>query len=346
MKKILMVGPARSVKGGMTTVVDNYYYAGLDKKVSLKYIETINDKNKVSKFISEVKGKVNYILNIKKYEIVHIHVASRRSTFRKSWYVRLAKKYNKKVILHIHGAGYKKFYSECSQRQKEYIKRTFELCDKVIVLSEEWYDYFKELMDEKKIEVIYNSIIMPSDFEKNLDTNKFLFLGRIGNRKGIFDLLEVFSQIVDKYPNIKLYVGGDGEIERLKREIIDKKLSNNVEYIGWISGNKKMQYLKECSFYVLPSYNEGMPMSVLEGMAYKNVTLSTNVGGIPKVIENLQNGIIFNPGDINTMKKNIVMLLEDEKLRKKLSENAYKTIKNKFDINELIKKVLELYENV
>ena len=56
MKKVLMLGPARDVKGGMTSVVDNYYEYGLDKKVELKYIETINDKSKISKFISEKRG--------------------------------------------------------------------------------------------------------------------------------------------------------------------------------------------------------------------------------------------------------------------------------------------------
>ena len=341
--KVLMVGPARSVKGGMTTVVDNYYKAGLDKKVDLKYIESCNDSNKVSKLIKEIKGFNEYKKNIKDYDVVHIHMASRRSTFRKGKYVRLAKKYGKKVIIHIHGAEYKKFYDECNSSQKEYVRETLNLADKVIVLSEEWEDYFKELVEKKKIVVLYNTIVLPKDFEKKLDTNKFLFLGRIGQRKGIYDLLDVFEKLVKEFPKIKLYVGGDGEVEKFQSLIKEKKLEKNVEYIGWTTGKKKEKYLKDCSFYLLPSYNEGMPMSVLEGMAYKNVTLSTYVGGIPKVIQNEKNGIIINPGDKEAIYSYLKELLNNEKMRKKLSNNARKTIEEKFSIEKTIKVLLDLY---
>ena len=90
--KVLMIGPARSVKGGMTSVVDNYFKYGLDKEVDLKYIETVNDKNKVLKLSKIIKGYIEYISNIKKYDVIHIHMASRRSTFRKGKYIRIAKR--------------------------------------------------------------------------------------------------------------------------------------------------------------------------------------------------------------------------------------------------------------
>lgn len=341
--KVLMIGPARSVKGGMTTVVDNYYNYGLDKLVDLKYIETCNDSNKISKFIKEKKGMREFRKEIDNYDVVHIHMASRRSTFRKGKYIRLAKSKNKKVILHIHGAEYKVFYNECNEKQKEYVRETLELCDKIIVLSEEWKEYFKDLVDESKLVVIYNSIVIPEDFEKNLDTNKLLFLGRIGHRKGIYDLLEVMEKLVKEFPYLKLYVGGDGEIEKLKQLISEKHLENNVEYVGWISGEQKEKLLKECSFYILPSYNEGMPMSLLEGMAYKNVVISTNVGGIPKVIENNKNGIIIEPGDIDEMQNILCELLKNKNERIGLSDVARETVERKFNIENVIEELLNLY---
>lgn len=341
--KVLMIGPARSVKGGMTTVVDNYYNYGLDKLVDLKYIETCNDSNKISKFIKEKKGMREFKKEIDSYDIVHIHMASRRSTFRKAKYIKLTKKHNKKIILHIHGAGYKEFYNECDQKQKKYIRDILALCDKIIVLSEEWYDFFKNLVEHKKLIVVYNSIVVPKDFNKNINTNSILFLGRIGKRKGIYDLIEVIERIIPKYPNIKLYVGGDGEVEKLNRIISERKIKKNIEYIGWVSGEKKEQFLKNVSFFILPSYNEGMPMSVLEGMAYKNITISTNVGGIPKVIKNEENGIIIEPGDKARMEMYILRLLENEELREKLSKEARKTITENFNIEVIIKKLEEIY---
>ena len=341
-----MIGPARCVKGGMTSVVDNYYNVGLDKMVNLKYIETCNDSNIFRKLLKEILGLYEFRININNYDIVHIHMASRRSTFRKSKYVRIAKNKGKKIIIHIHGAEFKLFYNECTEKQKVYVRETLDLADKIIVLSEEWKEYFKNLVDEKKIVVVYNSIVIPNDFEKKLDTNKLLFLGRIGQRKGIYDLIDVVEMLVNDFPNLKLYIGGDGEVEKLKQIIREKGLEQNVIYVGWISGKQKERLLTECSFYILPSYNEGMPMSVLEAMAYKNVTISTNVGGIPKVIKDMENGIIIEPGDKENLFNNLKKVLNDKKLSEILSNNCRKTIEEKFNINTKLKELVNLYEKI
>ena len=331
--KILMLGPARTVKGGMTSVVDNYFNYGLNQKVDLKYIETINDKNK-------------FLTNVKKYDIIHIHMASRRSTFRKGKYVRIAKKFNKKVILHIHGAEYKIFFNECNEKQKKYVIKTLNLADKIIVLSEEWKEYFSKLVNPQKIVVIYNSIVLPEDLKKDLETQNLLFLGRFGKRKGIYDLIEVVSKLIVNYPNLKLYAGGDGEIEKVEAMIKNKNMEKNVQLLGWVTGREKERILKEASFYVLPSYNEGMPMSLIEGMAYKNVCISTDVGGIPKVINNNVNGVIIKPGDKEKLYSALKKLLDNGELRQKLSNNARRTVEEKFNIENNIEKLIDLYEEL
>ncbi len=344
--KILMLGPARTVKGGMTSVVDNYFNYGLNQKVDLKYIETINDKNKFLKALKEIKGKIEFLTNVKKYDIIHIHMASRRSTFRKGKYVRIAKKFNKKVILHIHGAEYKIFFNECNEKQKKYVIKTLNLADKIIVLSEEWKEYFSKLVNPQKIVVIYNSIVLPEDLKKDLETQNLLFLGRFGKRKGIYDLIEVVSKLIVNYPNLKLYAGGDGEIEKVEAMIKNKNMEKNVQLLGWVTGREKERILKEASFYVLPSYNEGMPMSLIEGMAYKNVCISTDVGGIPKVINNNVNGVIIKPGDKEKLYSALKKLLDNGELRQKLSNNARRTVEEKFNIENNIEKLIDLYEEL
>lgn len=342
--KVLMLGPARNVKGGMTTVVDGYFNAGLQNKVSLKYIETVNDNGNISKILKMLTGFFQFIVNLPFYKIIHIHMASRMSSYRKGIYVRISKIFGKKVILHIHGAEYKIFYGkECSIKQKKYVRKTLKLADNIIVLSEEWKEYFETLVDKNKIVILYNAIILPKDFDKNLDTYDMLFLGRIGDRKGIFDLIDVLKELVLEYPSLKLYVGGDGEVEKLQKIIKKNNLEKNIKYIGWVSENKKSEYLKKASYYILPSYNEGMPMSVLEGMAYKNVTISTNVGGISKIIKNNYNGIMIEPGDKEALKKSLVDLFNNSKKREKLSINARKTIEEKFNADKNIIELIRLY---
>ena len=341
---VLMIGPARDVKGGMTSVIDSYYDCGLDKKIDLKYIETINDKNILCKICKMIKGYIEFNRYINKCDILHIHMASRLSSFRKGIYVRKAKKYNKKVIIHIHGAEYKVFYEkECNCQKRKYIIKTLDLADKIIVLSEEWKDYFSKLTNNSKIEILYNAIKIPDDFKKNLETQKALFLGRLGKRKGIYDLIEVSKDIIKKYPKFHLYIGGDGEVETVKTIITKQKLNKNIHYIGWIKDKEKERYLKECSIYILPSYNEGMPMSLIEGMSYKNISISTKVGGIYKVIENEENGLLIEPGNNEELYNAIDKVLSNRQLRIKLSKNARKTVDETFNIEKNIKKLLDLY---
>ena len=344
MRKVLMLGPARNVKGGMTTVIDNYYNAGLNKIVELKYIETCNDaRNRALKFLKEIEGKINFYKEIDKYDVVHIHMASRRSTFRKAKYAHIAKKKGKKVILHIHGGEYKIFYNECNEKQKEYIKETFNLADKIIVLSESWKQYFKSLVNEEKIVVISNAIKIPNDFEKDFNRNELLFLGRIYEQKGIYDLLEAFSKLKNEFSDIRLSICGDGELDKINKFIVENNLTSNIKCYGWVSGKEKEKLLTKSSIFLLPSYNEGMPMSILEAMAYKNIVITTNVGGIPEIIKNNENGIMIAPGNKEQLYIKIKDIIKDKNKKEEISENARRLIENKFDINKVIKKLIDIY---
>lgn len=343
--KVLMIGPARNVKGGMTSVVDNYYKAGLNKKVNIKYIETINDKSKIEKLLKEVLGYIEFLKNIKKFDIVHVHMASGRSTYRKCHYINIAKKNNKKVVLHVHGGGFKEFFEkECSNKQKKFIMNTFNKCDKIIVLSHKWKEYFSQYISSDKIKIVYNGVKIPQDYEKKLNAKKIIFLGRISRDKGIYDLLKAMSYLVGKYNDIELTIGGIGEEKKLYSLIEKYNLKNNVKILGWLNEEKKCEELKKSSLFILPSYFEAMPISILEAMSYKNVIISTNVGGIPEIIDNGREGILIEPGNIKQLYATIERFINNEYDLKKFSEEAMKKVKKYFDINESISEIYKIYD--
>lgn len=345
--KVLMIGPARTVKGGMTSVVNNYFENGLDKIIDLKYIETINDKCKILKLFKEIKGKIEFLNNIKKYDIVHIHMASRRSAMRKCKYINISKCNNKKVVLHMHGGGFKKFLEEeCSPTIKEYVINTLRKCEKIIVLSEEWYDYFSKYIEKDRLLIMYNSVYVPSNINKELDMKSFLFLGRINKNKGIYDLIEVFTELLKDNPELKLNIGGSGEEDKIKKLIKFYNIEKNVSLLGWITKDIKEQELINNSYFILPSYVEAMPVSILEAMAYKNVTISTNVGGIPKIINNMENGVLIEAGNKEELKRNMEILINDKNLCQKISEEAYQTIKEKFNIEKSINRLVNIYKSL
>ncbi|MCG4879041.1 glycosyltransferase family 4 protein [Amedibacillus dolichus] len=344
--KVLMVGPARNVKGGMTTVVDNYFKFGLQTVVDLDYCESINDKTKIQKAFKEVRGWLQYISKINKYDIIHIHMASGRSTYRKIKYLVLAKKKKKKVIVHVHGGGFSDFYNSLTRDKKEKIRKGLSQADRLIVLSESWKVFFSDIISNNKINVLYNGVEIPNKFNKKLDNDNIIFLGRLCEDKGIYELLSALQCLKNEYPNILLNICGSGENEKVLNFIKKRDLSDNVKLIGWVSDLDKATQLKENSIFVLPSKFEAMPVSLLEAMAYENVPICTNVGGVSQIIEDGINGILIKDNCKETICFALRNILCNAKKKKEMAKAARVTVKNKFDIANNIKLLYRIYLEV
>lgn len=346
--KILMIGPINNTKGGMTSVIEEYLnFDKVGKNILL--LSSYEDSSKINKLMVFLKSYIHCffkLLTDKNIKIVHIHSASRGSFHRKRYFLNLAKFLNKKVIFHIHGAEFKKFYEESNERTKNNISNALSKADRVIALSNEWKHYFKKISKNSKVEVIYNPV-NEMDFEKSkLDGKKILFMGRMGQRKGVYDLLDVVSELASEHKDLELYLGGDGEIDKVKKIVNDMNLYKHVKVLGWISGNEKKELFKKSSIYVLPSYNEGLPVSILEAMASGLPIVSTNIAGIPEEVEHNVNGYLIEPGDKKSLKMYISKLLVEENLRNTMGKTSIEKVKNDFDNKIIEKKILRLYNEL
>ena len=113
--------------------------------------------------------------------------------------------------------------------------------------------------------------------------------------------------------------------DKIKKLIDEKGISDNVEFPGWVRGDTKDKLLRKADVFFLPSYNEGMPMSVLDAMGYGLPVVSTNVGGIPKIVHDGENGYCCDPGDVNRFAKGITEILLDRKERKSFGQTGNKS---------------------
>ena len=346
-KVILQVGPSLKDKGGMVTVMTSIINSPLSKKYNIIHIPTYVYGRKFLLFFASIFRIIFYKL-IYRVELVHIHMASYGSFYRKSIIISLCKMLHIKVVVHCHGACFEKFYNSVKESKKEYIKKTFAKTEKVIVLSESWKEFFKTIVDENKIAVLYNSVNVPDKIDRN-ELNKVptgLFLGRIGERKGAYDLIEAVKNIKNEGIKIKILMAGDGEIQKAKDIIKKENIEDIIEVLGWIDNKQKEKYLKSSDFYILPSYDEGMPMSVLEAMSYSLPVITTDVGGIPEIIQNKNNGIMVKPGNNDEIKNAIKKIIENNEFRKEISENAYETILEKFNFKHYEEFLDKLYKQI
>ena len=215
--KVVMIGPARSVNGGISAVVNNYYKAGLDKKIELKYIGTMEDGGKLHKLMVAIGAIFKFIKNVSHYDIVHINMASDMSLYRKIPFIYLTKIFGKKLVIHQHGGNFQEFYyQECDKKKQEFIKKTLEKADVFLVVADYLGDIFKKIIAEEKVISFPNAIEVSEINNKKTSGQKLLFLGRLCKEKGIRELLNVVVELKDDYPELELYLGGvwvDGDLK-------------------------------------------------------------------------------------------------------------------------------------
>lgn len=347
-RSILFIAPNyKKRKGGIASVLNKY----AENIEEFQFFSSTNFQNKTLSFVFLAPNLLYYFLLLllkRQYQIIHIHGASKGSFYRKYWFYFLSKKvFSKKVIYHIHGGKYHLFYKNASPFIRKRIKEMIINSDVLIVLSHEWKTYFKTTFHHNNIQVVKNIVDKTDAKTKKISSKrKFVFLGKIGDNKGVFDLLKLLATNPNYYKTkMKLKIGGDGEVNRLKKYIKENNLADYVEYLGWISGEEKNRLLKNSDIMILPSYNEGLPISLLEAMSYSMPIIATNVGGIPKILDNYKNGIMIEPGNLDTIKKAITFYIENPQKVNTHGARSYEKVKEFFP-NKVFNELDEIYKNL
>ena len=378
---VLMLGPDRSVHGGISGVVNNLYDAGLDQHIHLTYIGTMKEGGKAYKLWTALVAYLKFLRVLPKCDIVHVNMSSDRSYLRKSIFVKKAASAGKNILIHQHGGDIVNYYRNLSQRGQIRMQNVFKMADRIIALSGQSRSFLTELIGtDENITVMPNAVKIPPretteampeprdnettespretqgnetteampeprGYETTSNSRTLLFLGRICKDKGIDELLEALDTINSEAAHrVKLIIGGIFEDEKYKYEF--EKRSDYIEYLGWVSGQKKEEVLKRADILVLPSYYEGMPVCVLDAMAYGCPVIATEVGGIPTMIEDGISGILIKPRDVVSLREGIVKLVNDPDLCKRLSDMAYAKVSKDFNIDNTVDSLIRIYEEI
>ena len=354
-KRICMVVQDPMVKGGIAAVVNGYRGSKLEADYDITYVESYKDGGKAAKLLKALCGYMSFVkvLLFNKPDIVHIHSSFGPSFFRKIPFIYMASWAKIPIINHIHGAEFDEFYLHANDKKKRLIKKTYLKCTKLIALSQEWKENLSLIVPEDKIEIIenYSMVNYPAFDEKikRKSNNTVLFLGELGKRKGCYDIAQTALTVSQKIPNVKFILAGSGTPEdegNIKKSFMDLKIQDLVEFTGWVRDKEKDELLRKSDIFFLPSYNEGMPMSILDAMGYGLPIVSTNVGGIPKIVKNEENGYTVKAGDIDGFANAIISILSDDEKRKNFSRNSYDVASSKYSLDKHIEEIERVYENL
>ena len=227
--------------------------------------------------------------------------------------------------------------------------------DKIIVANEYEKKIFSELGGENKIEIIENGINLEKmksdvDFKKKYAINHdyFLFLGRFHKVKGIDTLLKAMQLIKNHslMSSVKLVIMGVnfGFEEEMLKMIKEMNLNDVVKVIKNPPREDVIAAYKESEFLVLPSRWELSPLTPLEGFAFKKPTISTKVHGIPYTLDDGKNSILVESENFNELSDKIIELLNDKTKCRELGINGYEHIRKKCNSQEMVKRILRVYE--
>lgn len=343
--KVLMVGPDLSLHGGIVSVVQGYLEGGLPEACdAFEYLGTGVGSSRFGKSLAFTRALARYAGVMPSYDIIHLHISARGSYKRKSIMARMAHRAGKYVILHDHDGEFKKAFEEGGDVYRRDVRETFGIADRVVVLSEEWRDYFAaNVCDLGKIDVVHNGVKVPVKPCSPCSRQDVLFLGRLDANKSPDVLLRASREVLDRFPKTKIVFGGDGEIEKNKALAEELGIAERCEFRGWVIGDKRAALFERAAVYCLPSKNEGLPMSVLEAMAHGIPTVATAVGGVPQVIEDGVSGLLIDVDDEVALSESLALLLAKPELREELGRNGRDQIVRKFGLDRTIAQVVDIY---
>ena len=353
--KVLMAGPGLKEQGGMGSV-QQHIVSHIQPYADLTHIATWDSSGGVPSSWQRLTVFTQAVLSFLRtlltqcVDIVHLHVSERGSVVRNFLLMLLAFVFRKPVLLHAHGCEFHIFYDQLPTPFQKIVSWGIQ-SSFLISLSDSWYTWYQERcgVESSRGFILKNPVEFPKGVERPTamsQTVELLFLGKLNQRKGIFDILQAFAQLEPELQKrAKLTFAGAGseyELWEMARELgIDQQIS----LPGWVDAKQRDQLMLSSDIFLLPSYNEGLPMSLLEAMAWGLPAITTPVGGIPEVIESHDNGILVEPGNVKQLTEAMTLLIAQPELCRKLGAEARETIRP-FGVERYINNLLKIYGEV
>ena len=339
--RVLILATSRKTRGGITAVLKAYETGEQWKRFHCHWVQTHRDGNNIRKIAYLAFAWLDFLIRIPFYDIVHVHFSLRTTARRKVPFVKVAKALGKKVIIHLHCGSQ---IHEIWNKDYSYL---FSVADVSLLLSENLLHMVEEHTGKgRDYRVCYNPCPQISKEPVLQKKKQILFSGTLYVGKGYQDLIRAFAKIAKKYPDWNVVLAGNGEVEKGRAISKELGIANQVEFLGWVSGEQKDKAFRESMIFCLPSYAEGFPMAVLDAWAYGLPVITTPVGGIPDVAKDGKNMLLFNPGDIDALAQQLEKMIVNEELRKSIADESILFAHTTFNLNTINRQLGNIYEEL
>jgi glycosyltransferase involved in cell wall biosynthesis len=224
--------------------------------------------------------------------------------------------------------------------------RIYSNCDAIVVLNEELRQY----LSNRGFKAIFipNGVEIESYVPNYSDDGYIYFAGRLVKSKGLQYLIKAYSLLGSELQDqFELVIGGFGsEKENLENLASKLGIKDRITFLLWLSNLNFIKKIASCSVFVLPSLFETFGIVLIEAMASGKPVIASNIPGPNEIITHGKDGFLFETGNVSRLKKYLELLLEDAELRKRIGENARKTVEEKYTFEKVAGSYLKLYEEL
>lgn len=342
-----MIGPSLSSRGGISSICNEYDRAGFFDRFDIRFIASFETGAPWRKLLVALRCAVQLLALLvrRQVSLVHLHVASGSSIWRKQFYSELAALFGVPYVVHLHSGKMPEYYErQCGPVRRRLLSRLLARSKTILVLSEErraWLE--REGLKAPRVEVLPNFVAIPAAVAYDCRGADVVFVGRLEEAKGVSTLLQAFALVLSAGCAARLILAGEGDLSRYEAMSEELGIAHCTRFVGWVDGQAKTDLIASAAVVALPSLFEGLPMSLLEAMSHGVPCVATPVGGVPDIIQDDVNGRIVPISDSKILGSAIETLLRDRQYNIKLGMSARQTIKDRFSAAAVEDILLRIY---
>ncbi|MEK6327855.1 MAG: glycosyltransferase family 4 protein [Actinomycetota bacterium] len=349
--RIVHVGPDPTGPGGMEAVLGNLLSSSLGSRYQLDVIVTYRTRDPIQRLLVFARA----LFQLARWcrgggsRLVHVHTAVRGSIYRKALCVMVAVWAGRPVLLQLHaGAGdIDAFVARLGPFRRGLLTRAVRAADVVVSVSAPGARRIEQLFAARDVIVMPNAapVVQPVTAPaSSADRPSVLFMGGFDNpSKGGAVLVRALPELLRAFPQLEVTLAGTGrppdELVALARR------HPGVHSVGWLEAQAKEERLSRCDVFVMPSISEGMPMALLEAMAYGRAIVASDVGGIPDVVADGTEAILVPPSDPRALTAGLVRVVSDDELRARIASGARERVKE-FEAVKVYDRIAAVYDDL
>ncbi len=347
---VVMVGPSLASRGGIASLCGEYERAGIFERQRVVYLASYVSGGVVTRAYAAARCALQLLVLLLRGRValLHVHVASGTSLWRKTIYCAMAAVARVPYVLHLHSGKLPDYiWQRCGPLRRKMFGTLLRRSAVIVVLSRERVDWVRRRhAGAVPIEVLPNFVRAPAQRRVPPAHCQLVFMGRLEEAKGVSMLIRAFGALVARFPQTTLVLAGEGDASPYHAQAAALGVADAVRFVGWVEGEAKAALLCDASVFVLPSRFEGLPMAVLEAMSLGVPCVATAVGGLPDLIRDRVNGRLVAMDDAEGLAAALIELVGDEALREAMGRAGRATVESHFSAAAVEEHLARIYATV